>query len=131
MNFHLDLNGPVPIYEQVIYQIKFAIATGAIAPGETIPSVRELARELAINPNTVSKAYRDLQKEGVVYYNRGMGLGVAETAPELCRRERINLFEARVARILDEALKSELDPETIRAIVLSKLDALDGAPIER
>lgn len=130
MNFHLDLGGPIPIYEQVIYQIKFAIATGAIAPGETIPSVRELARELTINPNTVSKAYRDLQKEGVVYYNRGMGLGVADEAPEQCRRERVHLFEARVVRLLDDAVKSRLSLETIREIVRSKLDALTPLPSE-
>ena len=130
MYYQLDLSGPVPIYEQVMDQIKGAIAAGAIAPGETIPSVRELARELAINPNTVARAYRDLQKEGIVLFNRGLGLAVAEESPEICRRERVNVFESRVNRLLDDALRSRLDPETIRSIVLAQLDALAPIPSE-
>ena len=111
-------------------QIKGAIAAGAIAPGETIPSVRELAHELAINPNTVARAYRDLQKEGIVLFNRGMGLAVAEESPEICRRERVNVFESRVNRLLDDALRSRLDLETIRSIVLTQLDLLAPIPSE-
>ena len=130
MYYQLDLSGPVPIYEQVMDQIKGAIAAGAIAPGETIPSVRELAHELAINPNTVARAYRDLQKEGIVLFNRGLGLAVAEESPEICRRERVNVFESRVNRLLDDALRSRLDLETIRSIVLTQLDLLAPIPSE-
>lgn len=124
MNFYLDLTGAVPIYEQVTHRMKDAIAVGEIAPGEWIPSVRELARELAINPNTVARAYRDLQREGVVLAQRGLGLEVASDAPEQCRRERVLLFEQRVDRLLAEAIQSRFDAATIRGMIQPKLDGL-------
>ena len=59
MFFHIDPSNGLAIYSQIVRQIKFAVAGEALRPGEMVPSVRELARELAVNPNTVSRAYRD------------------------------------------------------------------------
>ena len=64
MFFHIDPTNGLAIYEQVARQVMFAVAGGALAPGEMVPSVRELARELALNPNTVARAYRELQARG-------------------------------------------------------------------
>src|SRR5712691_10939722 len=66
MFLHVDPDNGLAIYDQIVRQIKFAVATGALPPGELAPSVRELARELAVNLNTVSKAYQHLQAEGVL-----------------------------------------------------------------
>lgn len=122
MFFQIDVNAPTPIYEQIYRQVKFLIANGALAPDELIPSVREVARALAINPQTVVRAYRDLQNEGVVYSLRGRGLAVATDAKKRCRDDRLSFFESEFERLLDEAIQSRLSPEEIRKTVLTKLE---------
>ena len=84
----IDPKSGVPFYRQIIEQVKFAIANGTLRPGDLIPSVRELAKELAVNPNTVARAYRDLQQDGALDSLRGLGLAVAPGAVERCRRQR-------------------------------------------
>lgn len=121
MNIKLNLSSSVPIFEQVILQIKFAIATGAILPGETIPSTRELARELTINPNTVIRAYHDLQAQNIVANSRGVGMIVSPDAPEICRYERVELFKKRFQDFLDDALQSNLDPKMITDFIQDEL----------
>ena len=105
------------IYEQVVQQVKFAIAAGAVQADEMIPSVRDLSRKLAINPNTVSRAYRSLQDDGVVYSRRGQGLAVAPNAREQCKVERKSIFESRFLQLFDEAIRSRLEPPEIREMV--------------
>ncbi len=122
MFFQIDVNAPTPIYEQIYRQAKFFIANGALAPDELIPSVREVARALAINPQTVVRAYRDLQNEGVVYPLRGRGLAVSPDAKKRCRDDRLSFFEGEFERLLDEAIQSRLTPEEIRKTVLAKLE---------
>mgnify|MGYP003319001174 CR=1 FL=1 len=122
MFFQIDVNAPTPIYEQIYRQVKFFIANGALGPDEMIPSVREVARSLAINPQTVVRAYRDLQNEGVVYSVRGRGLAVATDAKKRCRDDRLSFFEREFERLLDEAIQSRLTPEEIRKTVLAKLE---------
>ncbi|MCA9124970.1 MAG: GntR family transcriptional regulator, partial [Planctomycetales bacterium] len=75
----------IAIYDQVVRQVKFAVAQGAVKPGNLVPSVREMARELAINPNTVARAYQQLQTDGVLEQVRGMGLEVAADAVKQCK----------------------------------------------
>src|SRR5690349_24844384 len=70
----------VPIYVQLMEQVKHAIETGAIRPGEQLPGIRPLAEELVINPNTVAKAYRELQHEGVIELRHGAGAFVSRKA---------------------------------------------------
>jgi GntR family transcriptional regulator len=105
------------IYEQVVQQVKFAIAAGAVQTDELIPSVRELSRELTINPNTVVRAYRSLQDEGIVYSRRGMGLAVAPEAKRRCLTERKMIFETRFQQLFEDAVRSRLELLEIREIV--------------
>lgn len=70
----------VPIYLQLVEQVKHAVETGALRPGDQLPSIRPLAEELVINVNTVAKAYRELEREGVVELRQGAGAFVAETS---------------------------------------------------
>ena len=70
----VDPSNGLAIYDQIVRQIKFAIASGAVLPGELVPSVRELAKQVAVNPNTVSRAYRELQSENVLETVRGTWL---------------------------------------------------------
>ncbi|MBQ1455304.1 MAG: GntR family transcriptional regulator [Thermoguttaceae bacterium] len=117
MHFTIDANGPIPIYEQVTEQICGAIASGVIRPGESIPSVRELARTLAINPNTAARVCRELQSNSIVSLSRGVGLIVTEEAPKRCVRRRVALFENRAAMLINEGLRIQLDLAAIERII--------------
>ena len=125
MFFAIDPANGVAVYEQIVRQVKFAIAREAVKPGEMIPSVRELARELAVNPNTVARAYRQLQTDGVLSPVRGTGLEVAGAARDLCRRETVELIRARLRQVLVEARQSQLSADELRQLVEAELRALD------
>ncbi len=125
MFFPIDPTSGVAIYEQVVRQIKFAVAGGVLRTGELVPSVRELARELAINPNTVARAYRQLQDDAVLRTVRGMGLAIATGAAEKCRRERVRLIRDRLRQVLDEARRSRLDLNELRTLVDKELTAIE------
>jgi GntR family transcriptional regulator len=123
MFLNIDVQNGLPIYEQLVRQVKFAVASDDFKEGELVPSVREIARELAINPNTVARAVRQLQAEGVLQNVRGTGLAVAPGAAELCRRQRVDLIRSRLTQVLTEAMQSRLDPDDLRALVERELSA--------
>ncbi|RMG32096.1 MAG: GntR family transcriptional regulator [Planctomycetota bacterium] len=114
----------MPIYDQIVRQVKFAIASGALRPGELVPSVREAAKQAAVNPNTVARAYRELQAEGVLRRVRGTGLAVTEDAPAYCRKERVKLLEERLRQVLEEAAQSGLSEAELRQLVEKQLRLL-------
>ena len=125
MLFKVDPSSGLAIYDQVVRQVKFAVAGQAIRTGELVPSVRELARELAINPNTVARAYRQLQDEGVLEPVRGTGLAVAAGAAKHCRSERVKLIRERLREVLLEARHSGLDADQLRRLVENELAAIE------
>jgi GntR family transcriptional regulator len=124
MFFQVDPANGVAIFDQVVRQVKFAVARGAIRPGNMVPSVRELAKELAINPNTVARAYQQLQSDGVLESVRGMGMEVASDAVKLCRAERQKIVQSRLRQALSEALQSGLEAEELRSLVERELNNL-------
>ena len=115
------------IYDQIVRQIKFAIASEAVVPGELVPSVRELAKQVAVNPNTVSRAYRELQSQGVLETVRGTGLEVTKVAPKKCRNDRLALISERLRLVLSEAQQSRLEVGEIRELAEAELNRLDSA----
>jgi GntR family transcriptional regulator len=125
MFLHIDPSNGLAIYDQIVRQIKFAVAGGGLPPGEMAPSVRELARELTVNPNTVARAYLQLQAEGVLESVRGMGLAVAAGADKRCRGERTKLVQVRLHEVLFEARQSGLDIAEIRQLIDDGLASLD------
>ncbi|MFO0871202.1 MAG: GntR family transcriptional regulator [Pirellulales bacterium] len=124
MFLHIEPDNGLAIYDQIVRQIKFAVAGGALPPAELIPSVRELARELAVNPNTVSRAYQQLQLDGVLETIRGQGLAVAKGADRRCRAERLQLLGARLADVLAESLRAGLSLDDIRQLVNEQVEQL-------
>lgn len=116
----IDINNGIPIYEQISRQVKFAIANGSLLVGEHVPSVREMATSAAVNVNTVARAYRDLQAQGVLVSIRGTGLAVAGDAPEKCRHERLDMIRERLRYILREAHQNGVTAEEIHALVRSE-----------
>jgi GntR family transcriptional regulator len=116
MLLHIDPSNGLAIYDQIVRQIKFAVAHGALRHGELIPSVRELAQQLAINPNTVARAYRDLQAGGVVEPLRGEGLRVTRSAVEQCQHERRELLMERLRSAILECRHGGLSVSEIRGL---------------
>lgn len=114
----------IAIYDQVVRQVKFAVAQGAVKPGNLVPSVREMARELAINPNTVARAYQQLQADGVLEQVRGMGLEVAPDAVKQCQGERRRLIQDRLRQALVEAKQSGLVEEELRQLADQQLTSV-------
>ena len=128
MLFHLNTSDDRPIYSQIGDQVKFAVAAGLLGPGAAVPSVRELSKLLVVNPNTVARAYRELQGQGVLEPVRGTGLRVAAAAPELCRDDRREFVRRRLRGALDEARRSNLAHEEIEAILREEWAAGNGRP---
>jgi GntR family transcriptional regulator len=125
--FTIDAHNGLAVYDQIVRQVKFAVADGAVLAGELVPSVRELARELAINPNTVARAYRQLQDDGVLEPVRGTGLAVASAARRQCQSERTKLIRARLKLVLEEAATSGLDNAEIEQLVRAEIATLRRA----
>ncbi|MEX0613048.1 MAG: GntR family transcriptional regulator [Pirellulales bacterium] len=123
MFMHVDARNGLAVYDQIVRQVKFAVADGAVRAGELVPSVRELARELAVNPNTVARAYRQLQDDGVLEPVRGTGLTVTAAARRQCQTERAKLIRARLRLVLEEAIQSGLDPQDVQSMVRDQLAA--------
>jgi len=79
----IDADNPVPIFQQIVDRLTAAVAAGVYKPGELVPSVRQMALNLLVNPNTVQRAYEHLERQGVLQSRRGSGMAVAEGAPAL------------------------------------------------
>ncbi len=126
MFFAIDPQSGVAIYDQVVRQVKFAIAEGTLGSGQLLPSVRALSRRLAINPNTIARAYLQLQADEIVEPLRGRGLVVCAEAPERCRAARRTLIAARLRGVLAEALHGGLKTAEIHEIVRTELESLAG-----
>ncbi len=103
MQIHVSTADGVPIYLQIVNQIKYLVASGRLAPGEELPAIRVLAERLLVNPNTVARAYRELEAVGVVEKRRTAGTFVADQVSPLARRERVKILNERIDALLAEA----------------------------
>ena len=115
--FSIATGSAEPIYRQLIDQTRRLVAGGQLAPGDVLPSVREVAQALALNPMTVSKAYNMLETEGVLQRNRGKGMLVAEgNKTARSTMDRSNLLRPTLERAAHEARQLELDSDTAIAL---------------
>jgi GntR family transcriptional regulator len=120
IEFHLDPSSGVATYLQIVQQVKEALRLGTIDVGDQLPTVREVVADLAVNPNTVAKAYRELEHEGLVVARQGRGTFVASTlAPASLQHH--NALRASFERWLAAAQAAGLDEESIRALISSTL----------
>jgi GntR family transcriptional regulator len=120
----------VPIYLQLMEQVKHSIETGALRPGEQLPGIRPLAEELVINPNTVAKAYRELEHEGVIDLRHGAGAFVAANAGAKKLTEKLRAAQAVVAASVEKLRARGVTDEEIRRLFEAELAALsrEGRP---
>lgn len=126
MFFIVDPSNGVAIYSQIVRQVKFAVAEQTLRPGQLLPSVRQLSQQLAVNPNTVARAFQDLQSEGVIETLRGRGVVVCKGAVERCRKQRQSILADRLSAVLREALQAGLSAKEVRKLVDEQLRTLDG-----
>src|ERR1700743_1331769 len=103
MQIHISTTDGVPIYQQIVNQIKYLVSSGRLTAGEELPPIRALAEKLVINPNTVARAYRELENAGIVEKRRTAGTYVSDQGSPLARRERLKILTQRVDALLAEA----------------------------
>ena len=103
VQIHISANDGVPIYLQIVTQVKHLVAAGRLAAGEELPPIRALAQQLLVNPNTVARAYLELERAGVVTKRHGSGTYVSEAGSPLARRERLKAVAQRADALLVEA----------------------------
>lgn len=118
---HIQPQSPEPIYRQIGDQIRRLAASGQLAPGTVLPSVRDVAATYAINPMTVSKAYSQLEAEGVLERLRGKGMAVAAQSLQGVEAERWHLIEPALDAVARQARELELDAEAVLARLEQKL----------
>ena len=128
MDISLNLKDGLPIYRQIANQIRYMIASGLLARGEEIPSIRTLALRLKVTPNTVVKAYDELEAAGVLEKRPGAGTFVAEVRPRLGKRERDKIIEGRIDALLAEAYQLGLTADELLYAVRSRQAEIEGRP---
>jgi GntR family transcriptional regulator len=126
MLFEIHPDSPVPIYEQIVDQVTFGIASGALEVGTLIPSVRDLAQRILVHPNTVARAFLELERNQVVAARRGRGMEVTPDAPAICKAKRQQIIRGRIRQALREAVSSALPPEEVRQLVEEELARANG-----
>ncbi|HEX7449473.1 MAG TPA: GntR family transcriptional regulator [Pirellulales bacterium] len=126
MQLHLSNDG-VPIYLQIVNQVKYLVASGRLKPDEELPPIRTLAEQLLINPNTVARAYRELELAGVVTKRRTTGTYISAAGSPLAKRQRMKILTQRVDALLAEAQQMDIDTETIVKLIHDRDDALQAA----
>jgi GntR family transcriptional regulator len=116
----------VPIYEQIAAQVVFGVAAGDPPPGGLVPSVRDLAQRLLVNPNTVARAYQDLERLGVLESKRGRGMEVTAEAPALCDARRREIVRGRLRDALRAAAAGGLSADEVQVLVEEEWARLSG-----
>jgi GntR family transcriptional regulator len=131
MDITIHVTDGVPIYRQIVNQVKYLVASGLLQPGEELPAIRTLALQLKVTPNTIVKAYDELEISGVVHKRRGSGTFVSEGRSQLALRERRRIIEQRVDALLAEAHQLNFTTDDILRIVRERKALMDpGADAE-
>lgn len=117
MQIHISPKDGVPIYLQIVRQVRYLAASGRLEEGEKLPPVRKLAEKLLVNPNTVARAYRELETEGVLKTRQGAGVFVAGNGSPLGRGERRRILSERIDMLLSEARQMNVGIEEVVELV--------------
>lgn len=121
IEFHLDPRSGVATYLQIVRQVEEALRLGTIEVGDQLPTVRDVCADLAINPNTVAKAYRELEREGLVVARQGRGTFVASTLTPAASLPHYERLRVALERWLADADEAGLDEDGIRALISTTL----------
>ncbi len=126
VQIHISSHDGVPIYLQIVNQVKYLVASGRLESGAELPPIRTLAEQLLVNPNTVARAYRELELAGVVEKRRTAGTYVSDAASPLARRERVRIITERVDALLAEARQMNINVEPLIEILRERDEAMQA-----
>ena len=126
---NINIYSLVAVYTQVENEIQFAIASGKLRPGDQLPAVRQVSEIIAVNPNTVAKAYRDLEVMGIVYTRRGVGVYISRDAQKRCRESCGGNLARKVFQVTQEAKSMGLNKKAFSDLI-TKCWATEGSPYD-
>ena len=128
MQIHISPKDGIPIYRQIIQQIKYLVASGRLEPGDELLPIRSLAKQLIINPNTVARAYRDLETQGVTESKQVAGTVIRQNGlSPLARTEKISLLTERTDALVSEAKQLGIEPDTLIDIIRNRYNAMNSS----
>ena len=130
MQIHISAADGVPIYLQIVNQIKYLVASGRLSAGEELPPIRVLAEKLLVNPNTVVRAYRELELAGVVVKRRTSGTYVSDAGSRLARRDRLKIIVQRIDALLAEARQMDIGLDEVMELVRERDEAMQSQHAE-
>ena len=130
MDISINLTDGVPIYRQIFNQVKYLVASRLLQPGEELPPIRTLALQLKVTPNTIVKAYHELEIAGVIQKRQGSGTFVSDERPQLAVRERRRMIEQRIDSLLAEAHQLNFTTDDIVRMVRDRKAVMDETSVE-
>ena len=131
LRLHVDRRSGVPIHVQLVEGVRLALEVGTLGPGERLPTVRALAAELTVAPNTVVKAYNELQREGLIESRAGVGTVVVGEADEAMRRRKVEDLYGRIGVLVRDAVGLGIDDEELRTRFNGELERSHGRAANR
>jgi len=126
MQLHISTGDGVPIYLQIANQVKYLVASGRLTPGDEVPPIRVLAHQLLVNPNTVARAYLELERDGVVVKRHGAGTYISEGGSPLARKEKLKLLAQRADALLTEAGHLEVTLDDLLRLIQERHQSLQS-----
>ena len=130
MQIHISPNDGVPIYLQIVNQVKYLVSSGRLATGEELPPIRTLAEKLVVNPNTVARAYRELEQAGLVVKRRTTGTYVSGLGTRMARRDRLKVITRRVDALLAEGRLLDFSLDEVIELVHQRDAAMQAQQVE-
>ena len=131
LHLQIDPRSGVPVYRQIMDQVRYYVASGALAAGTQLPSIRALAQELTVNPTTIVKAYSELQHAGIIEMIHGKGVFVAQRPGRMSERDKIQSLRRIVRQLAIEAAQMDADDELVLRLVREELERLEQARATR
>jgi GntR family transcriptional regulator len=131
VQIHISPHDGVPIYLQIVNQVKYLVASGCLSAGEELPPIRQLAERLVINPNTVARAYRELETAGVVTKRSTAGTYVSGEGSPLGRPHCLKILAQRADALLAEARQMNIGTEEVLKLVRQRDEAMRARPLEK
>jgi GntR family transcriptional regulator len=131
MHIHITSENGVPIWKQIVNQVKYLVASGRLAPGEELTPIRVLAEQLRTAPNTIVRAYRELEQDGVVVKRRTAGTFVSDAGSPLVRRERLRILTERIDALLAEARQLDISSDEVIDLLRRREEVMNHRPEEK
>ena len=131
MQIHVSPDDGLPVYKQIFNQVKYLVASGVLAPGEELPPIRALAEQLVINPNTVARAYRELEHAGIVFKRGTAGTYVSDAPSPFARRERLRVLRQRIDALLADARHMGVEVEELKKLIDERDEIMRSEPKQK